>query len=133
MHKKIIKFTMTLIILGMLSSCKKKDYREDYVGHYQFVVEETEYNNIDSIYSDTLINFLGEIDYGIDDNEISIHYLPNTTIYPILDEDGNLSSSGSGQGSSFGGKFETKNKVTFGGGTGSAVEGTTYQVSGIKQ
>jgi hypothetical protein len=57
-------------------SCKKNtDYRDKYVGNYNFVVNRNIRNFINSTWVDTVINYAGEISkYGAD--EIKICYLP---------------------------------------------------------
>ncbi len=84
------------VLLGLLIiiSCKKEplDYRNKFIGDWEFKVERTEFNT-DSIgyyYHDSLTYF-GQIKYGNNDDEILIEYSIDNSIYLAIDRENELS------------------------------------------
>ena len=100
-----------LLIIISVQCNKKKDYREEYTGNYNFTVV---LSPIDTTLADTTIHYSGQISMGTGTNDVYINYMPNYTINVWLSESGSLLKP---QWESlswlFTGKFESMNKVTF--------------------
>ena len=84
------------ILFGLIiiAGCEKKpfDYRNKYIGDWEFNVERTEFN-IDSVghYKHDSLTYLGEITYGGSGDEIIINYTYNNSIALTIDKEGVLS------------------------------------------
>jgi hypothetical protein len=117
----------------LFSCCKddnheKVDYRDEYLGSFEFTTITSSFTMLDSIiFTDTLY-FSGEISCGTEDTLILIHYLENSLIEPVLKLDGNLTGV-----DRFSGKFNSTNDLIFTLSWGGHGGGGTHKVSGQKQ
>ncbi len=128
--KKTKLFGLILsVIIVLIGACKKQpgDYRNPYLGNYDFTVQYSSFNMADSSYSTGTLYYYGEVKYGSTDNEISIHYLENSYINPVLNNDGTFSQNAYYP---INGAFESTNKFTFGFYSGGHGGGTSYNVVG---
>ena len=109
---------------------KKKlfNYRNKYLGNYEFEVHRYYFNVADSVSTDTLLFYSGEISYGDKDSTIKIQYLENNSIEPIVNKNGKLSS----YGWYFSGEFTNNDDVKFYMHYGGLGGGTSYSVKGTK-
>jgi len=127
-----MKSFIYFIIFGflLLNSCEKGpfNYRNKYLGEWDFIVKTTEINT-DSIgyYHEDSFTYSGEIKYGESNNEIIIEYLDNRSITLSIDEDGVLSEFPTKY---CGGKFDGEEKINLylkwgglGGGVTHVIEG----------
>jgi len=111
--KQKIGIFVYVALLFLVISCKKDDYREKYTGNWIFVVQVAKLN-VDSIpqFVQDTINFAGLISKGNNKDEISIHYLEDTSMILKLSETGEISGFPTGSsGGSGSGEFEGFNKV----------------------
>jgi hypothetical protein len=115
MTKTFLNVFIILLIFTFFSSCKKeKDYRDHYIGDYNFIIHKHVFKVNDSTYFDTTINYGGQIVKEDYEYAVRICYLPDAVIYALLSENGNLSKSElAGQGWTFSGSFQTYDKVSF--------------------
>jgi hypothetical protein len=115
------KFSLrAIIILSFICtlSCKKRDYRDQYTGNYNFTVKEDIYTFGDSISSDTVYYYPGQIINGNSGDDINIYFLPDNfmyhSLYVKIDDHGNLHKPQmSGLGWGFTGSFTTNDKIVF--------------------
>jgi len=106
--KRIIMLFVGFLTIFMLLNCKKTDYRDNFTGMFEFTVNKSIHNFIDSTNSDTTVYYSGQIINGSSSNDIFITYLPNWCVQAILGESGYiLKPPTSGQGWGFSGRFET--------------------------
>ena len=122
------------ICVTLFSTCKKdkEDYRDKWVGEWDFVVEKFWWVGGEETENDTLY-YSGKISLGDNDNDLYVEYIDNDTLNLIVNEDGELSVYDENYHYHAEGQFERKNKVHFkfhGGGLGG---GSTYTVDGIKK
>jgi hypothetical protein len=115
---KTIRFLQLLLgsILMLSTQCtKEKDYRDSYVGDYNFIITGHYYNLADSIFYDTTFYFSGYI-AKTDNNPscITICYKNTSCMVANLSQDGSIDKpQGTGHGYGFNGKFERTDKVSF--------------------
>ena len=89
---KLKQFYIIFFFLGIFSviSCNKKpfDYRNKYIGEWNFSIEYSSFNmgNSPSIYD--LVEYLGEITYGEEDNNVIIKYSKNNSVTLTIDKNG---------------------------------------------
>lgn len=122
---------LTLIVLVAMTACKKDpfDYRTKYVGDYNFVVERQTIASPDGNVSDTTYTLEGTIDYGSDDNAISILFSGNNTPETFtLYEDGTIR-----MGTACSGEFESTNRIKYSCYWASPGAHTDQNVSGVKK
>lgn len=129
-HK--FKYIIILTALSLFICCKKENYRDKYIGNWDFVVIVSKHN-IDSIgqYEEDTIYYLGQISYGNTENEINIQYTKDNSIILNIDESGALSGFPSPQYSS--GKFDGFDKIHLylrWGGLGGSL---THSINGVKK
>lgn len=77
----------------IFSSCEKKlfDYRNDYIGRWEFTSTLKEHNTDSIGYSfHVVIIYTGEIKYGEGDNDLRIQYTPDHNITVGVDKGGTL-------------------------------------------
>ena len=129
--KKYIKTYWLLLLLGIIIivGCKKKpfNYRNKFLGEWEFKVKITEYNHIlGHFYNESFLN-LGKIKYGSAKDEILIEYLNDNSIVLKVDKEVKLSNFPNYYCR---GEFNEENKITrylrwggLGGGTIHTVEG----------
>lgn len=126
------RFLLLFIIhLLLLSGCKKKifDYRNKYLGTWNFEVEITERNTLFTGYSyHQIVNYKGKIEYGNSNDELKITYLPQNTIFLKIDSNGNFIDLPPKTFAEF---YDKKNLyfTTYSGGLGG---GISYKVNGKK-
>jgi hypothetical protein len=114
--------------------CEKHpfDYRNKYLGNYNFTVHETEWTYSLGTTLDTTYAYIGEVSYGSDENTVSISYTENYSATTVVNEDGSLKCY-SGTGSiGFCGEFESKSTVAFDYSYGGLGGGATFNVYGEK-
>ena len=124
---KKLELILKIIFIFFVSNCEKEklDYREKYVGNWEFNVTRNEYyiGTIGDGYNktDTIIYF-GKIEYGNSKNEIKATYTKDDVIIFNLNDAGVLSYFVESYG---GGKFENNNQISFyyryGGGGGGGI------------
>jgi len=88
------KIYWLLVFIAIIFSCNKKpfDYRNKYIGEWNFKVERTEVNT-DSIgyyYHDT-ISYFGKIKYGEQEDELLFEYTADNSITLKIDKEDELS------------------------------------------
>jgi len=87
--------TVLFPAIVLFSACEKKafDYRNKYIGEWNFEVERRSYHmdTTGDHYWDT-INYQGRIDYGAGGNELLVQYLADDNITISIDKDGNVAS-----------------------------------------
>jgi hypothetical protein len=92
MKNKLASFVILSIVI-ILSACEKKpfDYRNKYIGKWDFVVERREFSmdTNDTHYWDT-ISYQGKIDYANGENNLLVQYTADDTITIEVDKDGNI-------------------------------------------
>jgi len=126
---------MFWVVFGLviINGCKKKpfNYRNKYVGDWEFTVEITEVNT-DSLgyyYHDT-ISYVGEIYYGNEDDELLITYTDKNSITLKIDREEILSGFPTKYSSgAFDGNEKIKLYLRWGGLGG----GITHSISGVKK
>jgi hypothetical protein len=122
-----------IFIFIIVFSCKKEDtnYRDAYLGTWEFIVNRTEFNT-DSIgyYYHDSINYVGEIVYGELDNEILIKYTTENSITLNIGEDGELSDFPTHYCS---GDFLSSDSLHLYLRWGGLGGGTTHQIEGFKK
>lgn len=100
----------------LLTQCtKEKDYRDSYVGDYNFIIKGHYYNWADSIFYDTTFYFSGYI-AKTDNNPscITICYNNTSCMVANLSQDGSIGKpQGASLGYGFKGKFDGTDKVSF--------------------
>jgi hypothetical protein len=114
--------TISSILLGLilisLTQCSKEtketDYRDAFIGDYNFTVNAHSHFPADSIFKDTVYYFSGNISKSDYPEAIKIYYKPNGGIAGKISPTGELDKiPGFGIGYSFGGKFEGVDKLWF--------------------
>ena len=119
---------LAVLIIAGTTGCRKEDYRDPYLGKYDFTTIATEFSMGDSTLQVDTLRYFGEIAAGGQDSTLSIFYLPDVVLEARLSEDGGLSKSGH-----FGGRFLSASEVEFGIQTEGLGEGTRHQVHGVKK
>jgi len=103
-----------LILLTVLGSCKKEDYRIKYTGNFYFTTDLKTFIT-DTTFTDSITQFHGFISLASESDKISIHSLPNVTFETRVNEDGGLPDPNIGaMGGGFGGHFIGTDSITFG-------------------
>jgi hypothetical protein len=124
---------MLTLFLTIIFSCKKEDtdYRDTYIGTWDFIVDRTELNT-DSIgyYYHDSVNYEGEIVYGELDNEILIKYTTENSITLTIEENGELSDFPTHY---CGGEFLSRDSLHLYLRWGGIGGGTTHQIEGLKK
>ncbi len=134
-YKSLLAFLFISLVL-INFSCKKNvfDFRNKYVGDYEFVYTYSSWQMNLGVYASGTNNYSGRVYYDKNTKDkIKIEY-NNSTLDLGIDKDGNLSLA---CGTSAG-KFESKSKLTInsssnacpGGGLGG---GTNYSLIGTKK
>lgn len=80
---------LTVITQFLFSCSKEKDYRDKYIGNWNFEVRRIEFSGDSILFNDT-INYMGNITYGSSDNDIAIQYTEEDVVTLTVDEEGNL-------------------------------------------
>ena len=121
MKNKFIILFCCLIMFG----CKKNpfDYRNKYLGNYNFVVHETAWVLAIGTTLDTTFSYNGKVSYGSDEHTVLINFSKNVSIEPVIYEDGYLEVYG---------EFESTKRVSFGFRSGGLGGGSTWNVTGEK-
>ena len=103
------KYGIILAGLIFFSCCKKEDFRDNYIGNWDFVVDASKLN-IDSVgqYERDTIYYTGRIEKGCADDELNIQYTKDNSIILKIDESGTLSGFPSQYSS---GKFEGESNI----------------------
>ena len=100
----------------LLTQCvKEKDYRDSYVGNYNFIIKGHYFNQADSTFYDTTFYFSGYI-AKTDQNpsRITICYKNTSCIVADVSQDASIQKTqGAGHGYGFNGKFDGTDKVSF--------------------
>ncbi len=113
--KNIGKIFLIILSLFLFIHCeKKKDYREKYLGNFEFTVEISLINTMDTLHTDSTVVYNGEIVSGSGSDNITINFLPDLRINAILSESGGISKDpNSGLGWGVGGDFKSTDEVSF--------------------
>jgi hypothetical protein len=105
-HKKIYWLLFIIII-----SCNKKpfDYRNKYIGDWEFNIDITEFNtsSVGYYYHDSL-TYMGQIKYGNEDDNLLIEYSSNNSITLKIDKENILTGFPTAY---CGGEFDGNNKL----------------------
>lgn len=85
-----------LCVFFTITSCNKHlfDYRNKFLGDYTFNIHETGYNTLSNEIVDTMFIYYGKIEYGTNENNISISFLEALSAEPNLFEDGSIIGDG---------------------------------------
>ena len=133
-------FRYLAIVAVLFTACEKdkenklddKDYRSQWVGEWDFVVEKYWYIYDESSGCDTLY-YLGQIRFGDAANKVSIKYLETAPILWQVDEFGKLYRYCEDPHEYAEGQFEGNNQVHFERGYGAMGGGGGVIVDGIKK
>jgi hypothetical protein len=132
MIKQIQLFGL-LIVSIIVFSCEKElfDYRNKFLGEWEFKVERTEFNT-DSVgyYHHDSLTYLGKIKYGNGDDDLLIQYSSDNSIILKIDKDDKLSDFPTHYCS---GEFDGKNKLHLYLRWGGLGGGITHIVDGEKK
>ncbi|MCK9291302.1 MAG: hypothetical protein WCR58_03035 [Bacteroidales bacterium] len=125
----IILFSVVMLMLGC--GKEQKDYRNSYIGNWDFTVELTEFN-IDSIgyYSQDSVLYSGKIRIGSIENEINIQYAESDSITLIINKSGKISGFPTQYCS---GEFEGKLKLHLYLRWGGIGGGIIHTIDGVKK
>ena len=129
--KKTFLIAVALIILGFFS-CEKVpfNYRNDYVGDWQFIVSNSSFSMADSTSSYEEHEYAGEIKYGDADNELEVHYGDNMFYTIQVDKENGVISSPI---PNFSGEFEGSSSIAIRTSWGGMGGGGSSKVEGVKQ
>jgi hypothetical protein len=93
--KQTLSFCIILLFLISFQSCEKDpfDYRSKYVGTWNFSFQVKAYNaGIFDQSNGSSVSFLGSINYGENDDELSIYYIDSTKIKISINKEGEITS-----------------------------------------
>lgn len=122
MNKNLIIITILFLLTLITLSCNKSDssiddYRDKYLGDFNFTVNKHIFNFNDSTFFDTVIFFCGQItktDKSQPSNSIVVNYLPSVSLPFAVNQSGKLDKPiGAPLAPSWSGQFESTNKLTF--------------------
>ena len=131
LKKKLMKpqhFFYYLAIITVLFSACKKDYRDKWVGNWNFEVKSTSWSmemdaKIDSFY------FSGKISLGDNFDQLYINFEENYSLLVTVDESGKISNGGSYYTDGQLGKEKVYIKII----TGTHGYRSEYAINGIKK
>lgn len=120
-----------LIVIFFISCKKEKDFRDKYIGEWNFNAEISEHNtdSIGYIYHDSL-TYAGTITHGVSKNDIVIKYINDKSVTLSLNEDGKLSNFPTQYCN---GNFESGNKIYLYLRWGGIGGGITHKIRGVKR
>lgn len=131
-----MKKSILLLLLISIFSCKKDpstiiDYRNKYLGNYEFATEKYSFNMSTGTTPTVYTNYTGKITKGQYDDRLNINYEQGQTIEVVVDNDGKLTAVGYSLHGS--GAFDSENIMHFGWQTGGLGGGTIYSTKGTKK
>jgi len=123
--------------ITLFSTCKKdkEDYRDKWVGDWDFVVKYYLWDTVegDLVCSDT-IYYSGKINYENSQKQLYIQYMSTYSILVDVDESGKISKDDHPYWRDYTrGQFEGNDKIYIENGTKTLGSHTEYIVNGIKQ
>ena len=132
MKKTIIPLIIFTLII-VFSSCKKTklfDYRNKYIGEYDFEIHRGSFNMNDTTSSNSTVYYDGEILNGEGDSTLNIIYRKNSTTELYVSKDGELYRDSYYPTK---GEFTDDGDVEFSFYSGGMGGGTTTSVKGTKK
>lgn len=94
LKKYSLLFKAIIILISaffVCNSCDNNNYRDPYLGKWYFTVKILEFD-LDSIYSDSTINYAGNITYGRTDSDLEVQYTEDNIVNLSVDDGGKLSN-----------------------------------------
>ena len=136
MKKGLIITVLTIIAIGFVS-CEKPDYREKWVGDWEFSTR-SEYWEFDvGVLRDTTYYYLGKISRGNASEQLNITYMENCSMDLSVDENGKiLKFSGEGINNAIrkaNGQFEEIDNIYIYLELGGMGGGSKYTINGTKK
>lgn len=137
--KSNVQLSVVIAFLLVAINCKKEttetpDYRDTYIGEWNFTVKSKltfmDTSGIQTTY-DT-VNYLGNIQYGVEKNEIAINYLSGNSMICFIDEEGNLTEK-KVPGYNSSASFQNSNHITIWHNGGPRYSYLTQSAIGIKK
>lgn len=137
MKKTLLFLAMAAAVMLLLPNCKKEskkaevstDYRDKYVGTWDFTVYTRQFNMLDSIVELDTIYYLGNISLENTD-QIKIQYTQDDSVVLNIDDTGNLSGFPTQYCS---GEFLNDSQINLSMRWGGLGGGTNHTVNGIRQ
>lgn len=127
------KIFFLLLLSSLLWSCKKNlfDYRNKFIGDYNFLVHKTAWS-LSGPFIDTTYSYQGRIQIGSASDKIFINFSEITSMETYIYEDGTVSISFSPHQSLIG-EFESTKALKFILSNNGLGGGSNYTVSGRKK
>ena len=131
--KKLFVIILAMMAIGYISC--KKDYREKWVGNWDFEINYTVWVNPPSggpsyCCFDTLYSYSGKISLGVDINQLNINYMEDDLVLVVVDEYGKISGEYHNRTE---GQFEGKNKVYISDNYYTKASHSIYTINGEKK
>jgi len=129
-------FCYLAVIAVLFTACKKdKDYRDKWIGDWDFVVEYYFWSTMEGylLCSDTIF-YLGKINHENGQEQLYIQYTPTHSILVDVDESGKISKDDHPYWRDYTrGQFEGNDKVYIENGTKTLGSHTEYIINGVKK